>query len=305
MNNFLKSYGIPTLLFSSLLVTSSAQDLESTSAELVSSSSKSEKTLKAIAEAAALTEKNMAEAEKNPLFDRVRELHKQRATYLKDYADGKVRPFPNIVENWQQYGELVKTLSAQNEAYTITTDPEEKLKLAAPLLEAIQPLGKVLENADHGTYTMPKLTEKDFALQEKLMNQYNEAPSSDDEGKLKLITPEQFYTLKNLPIPIQFSAPEGTEVFLFSELGGHFPNNLSYIRITADENNLATTAWISIGDGVADCNVIYRSSEYPSKGRITPIVKELTLRPLEMISPVFKETVAQTESKATTPAITK
>ena len=90
-------------------------------------------------------------------------------------------------------------------------------------------------------------------------------------------------------MPIVFSAPEGTEIFLFSELGGEFVNQMSYIKITANKEGVATTWWLSRGDGVAACNIIYRSPEYPAKGFITPYVKSLELMDLETISPVVKQ----------------
>jgi len=61
---------------------------------------------------------------------------------------------------------------------------------------------------------------------------------------------------------------------LFSELGGNFPNDLSYIRLKANDQGVATTTWASRGDGVADCH------------------------PLEKISPLAKAA----SKKATTPS---
>jgi len=167
------------------------------------------------------------------------------------------------------------------------------------ILEKVQPIGRFFKSANHDGYVTPTLTQAKVDEERSLMKEFNNAPSSDEEeGELNLVTPNNFYTLKHIPMPIQFSAPEGTKVYLASKFGGQFPNGTDYMIIEADENNIASTWWVSHGDGVAACNVEYRSAEFPYVGQINVYVKSPFLMDLETLSPVVKK-VAQKATQTT------
>lgn len=71
-------------------------------------------------------------------------------------------------------------------------------------------------------------------------------------------------------------------------MGGEFVSNQSaYIKITANDEGIAQTHWVSHGDGVADCLIAYTSTNAAGGGMITHRVVQLKLVPLESISPVI------------------
>jgi len=248
---------------------------------------------KAIVEAKLRTEQNMATAEVNPMFERAKAMQKRQAAYLEDIREGKTRRFAHLVDLWPQYQTEVTELSKMLEVLRDEEDDDKKLELQNELYEEMQAVGKFLKPANHDGYVVQETTMAEVKEEERLMLEFNNAPSSEGDGTLELLTPNSFFTLKSIPVLIQFSAPKGTEVFLFSELGGNFVNNKDYIKVTADDNGLASAWWVSHGDGVDRCNILFRSSEYPSVGAIVPHVKTLELIDLEVLSPVVEKAKTQ------------
>jgi len=249
---------------------------------------KQKRVAKNIAEASARTQKNIAKGAKSEMYKRVLALHEQRATYLKSFAEGKTRAFPEVVENWEYYQSQVTNLTKDYEAYKTTESSEEKAKLATPMLLALKLIGPWLANAEHSSVGKIEATDEIVAEINRLEKRFNETKSAGPDGKMKLMTPSYSYTLKYLPVPIQFSGPPNSEVVLYSEVGGAFPNGISYISIKTDDNGLASTSWVSEGDGVATCSILYRSTELPERDKINISVKRLSLLPLEQISPIAK-----------------
>jgi len=257
---------------------------------------KQERVAKNIAKATARTEKNIAKSSKSEMFKRVIALQEKRATYLKGLADGKLRPFPTVVANWENYQSRLTDLKADYARYQATESSVDKAKLAAPLLVALQPIAPWLDDAQHSSSTRKSYTKEDVAESERLQKLFNTTRSAGLDGKLKITTPEVYYTLKHLPAIIQFVGAPDSEILLHSEVGGKFPNNLSFISIKTDENGIASTSWISKGEAVASCSILYRSTELPSnRGKINMIVRQLSLQPLEVISPVVKATATKIE----------
>ena len=258
---------------------------------------KQKRVAKNIAEANARTQKNIAKDAKSEMYKRVLALQEQRAAYLKDLAEGKTRPFPNVVENWEYYQSQVVSLTTDYANFKATESSVDKAKLAAPLLAALQPIGPWLNNAKHSGPSKVVVSDAKAAEGDQLEERYFSTESAGLEGKLRLTTPESYFTLKHLPVPIQFVGEPDTEVVLYSEVGGKFPNDLSFISIKTDETGRASTSWVSEGDGVATCSIRYRSAELPSKrGRVSIVVRRLSLQPLEHISPVVKTAVNKTKT---------
>ena len=111
-----------------------------------------------IAEANVRTQKNIAKGAKREMYKRVLALQEQRAAYLKDLAEGKTRPFPNVVEKWEYYQSQVADLTESYQQFQSTESPGDKAKLTAPMLAALQPVGQWLANARHSgclLYTSP------------------------------------------------------------------------------------------------------------------------------------------------------
>jgi len=258
---------------------------------------KQERIAKNIAKATARTEKNIAKSSKSKMYERVLALQEQRAVYLKNLAEGKVRPFPEIAENWEYYQAQVASLTTDYATFKATDNSVDKAKLAAPLLIALKPIGPWLDNAEHSGPSKIVLSAEEAAESDRLEEHYFTTKSAGLDGKLRLTTPRSYYTLKHLPVPIIFNGPAETEVMLYSEVGGQFPNGHSFISVKTDDEGIASTSWVSNGDGVGNCSVLYRSTELPSKrGKINIVVRKLSLDPLESISPVVKATATKLES---------
>jgi len=227
---------------------------------------------------------------------RALELHKTYGDYLANLAAGETRPFPDIAENWEAYQQATSSTAELYKTFLETTDKDEKSRLTTGLLVALQPIGVVLRNASHGVVPEVVMTDALVAAQERLMNEFNTIGYAEDEGQVELVTPDTIYTLKHLPIPIQFTGPKETDIMLHSEVGGKFPNGLDYIKITTNEQGIAQTFWISNGDGVASCQINYRSPALTSKGALIAIVRDLNLIPLEGFSPIVKSALNKSSS---------
>jgi len=245
--------------------------------------------LKAVADAAARTKANVAKAAPNEMFERVKALRKERIAFIESYKEGESRPFPEVVKNWENYQKEVSDLTALYSSFQKIEDADEKAKIVDIIHKDIQDVGSLLRTADHGVYANPPLSAETQLELKNYVNEFNEFPSALDENyKLNLVSPDQQYTLKYLPVPIVFDAPAGTPIILRAEAGGLFPNGLPYIKITADDTGKAATYWSSKGSGVGICSILFRSPEYPGKGHIQAVVKKLDLLPLDVISPLAK-----------------
>jgi len=248
---------------------------------------KQKRIAKNIALATARTQKNIAKGTKSEMYKRVLALQEQRATYLKGLAEGSTRAFPNVVENWEFYQSQVAELTRAYQNFQSTESSDERAKLAIPLYAALQPIGPWLDNARHSNYQKVIATDEYVSEHEGLQKRYQETRSAGPQGKMKLTTPGYSFTLKHLPVPIQFVGPVDSEVLLYSEVGGTFPNGLSYTSVKTDDKGLASTSWVSKGEAVATCSILYRGIDLSEKGRINISVKQLSLLPLDQISPVF------------------
>ena len=248
------------------------------------------KSAKAIAAAAAETQKNMAKKKVDPRFLRVQQLHQRRKAYIADYANGAVRPFPEIVKNWPTYQSKLANLKALHETWRSTSDASEKAKLQARLLTDLQPLGSFLRSASHKGSIAKKLSAAEQDEVKSLAKQYNSvAEYEGEEDVVTLTSLPSPYTLKFLPTPITFSAPAGTEILLSSETAGRFSNDLSRIKIKANKQGVASTWWISYGGAVSTSTVTYRSASTVGVQTIYPVVQRLEMLDLETLSPVLKK----------------
>jgi len=242
------------------------------------------RTLKAIAEAAAATQRNMLGKEVSPLYKRAQEGYKKRAAYLQDLAAGRVRSFPSIVKNWAVYKEQRETAVTQYANYSAATVAQLKAKYQQDVLRTLQDIGHVLESADHQGAMPNVLTPEQVLEQKSLEKEFKEVSLGRQDSQLKLLTPDFIYTLKFLPTPIHFSAPAGTEIILSSPLGGVFSNRLSKIKLTTNAQGQASAVWFSNANAVGNCLILFRSDKYAGEGVITPVVKSLNLIPLDSIS---------------------
>lgn len=72
---------------------------------------------------------------------------------------------------------------------------------------------------------------------------------------VKLLTPDPYFTIIHLPVPIVLQCRPNDTIYLAATTGGAFDNGLSLIELQADSKGIAKTTWVSIGDAVADCDI--------------------------------------------------
>lgn len=229
--------------------------------------------------------------EQQQRIEKMLELRKNHASYIESFSKGEVRPFPQVAENWKTYVQNVADLEKLHQNILEEKDEEERQKLTDAFLLALQPLGFLLESATHEGAPIYKLTKSDKAAYDQLESEYYASFDSakPENGEIQLLSNDHAYTLKGIPLLITLKAPAGTEIILHSELGGEFVSNKSaYIKIKANEKGIAQTHWVSHGDAVGNCPVLYSSPIAVGDGTITHRVVQLKLRPLEAISPVIR-----------------
>jgi len=219
----------------------------------------------------------LAEKAKDPAFRKVLEFQIRHITTKAGVAAGDVRLFPNIVANWQTYQAHLEDMKSLVEELNTEVTPARKAEIQSNLLKVLEVVGPYLKSATHEEAERRILDKAEQTTMKQLAAEFNKTDSdgSAESEELRLLTSDHPYTLKFLPIPIQFEAPEGTEIIVSAETGGHFENELSKIRIKADENNRATTWWMSTGDAVSTSTILFKSKKYTGRGVIQPVVKRL------------------------------
>ena len=127
---------------------------------------------------------------------------------------------------------------------------ERKQILGAQLVKSLQVIGYYLDDADHGKLPRRYLNPAQVEEQSQLDREFAEIEIPYDREEVRMVTPSIYYTIKNVPVVLSFRAPVGTEIILSSELGGMFPNQLSKVKIVANDQGVAETYWYSNGEGV-------------------------------------------------------
>lgn len=203
---------------------------------------------------------------------KVKALVKLNANYKDKVSDGSLVPYQDWIDEANKHTKELERLQGLYAQFLKEGDIDKLKKLRGEILTTLQPIGFFLDDADHSGSRSFQLTKQEAKLQEQLDAEYVEVEVSQTTTSLKLLTPEIYYTFKNIPILVTFQAPEGTEIILSSELGGVFSNKLSKVKIVADDSNTASASWLSYGGGVANCLITYVSAAHNDTGEIMPVV---------------------------------
>jgi len=182
---------------------------------------------------------------------------------------------------------------------------ERKQILGAQLVKSLQVIGYYLDDADHGKLPRRYLNPAQVEEQSQLDREFAEIEIPYDREEVRMVTPRIYYTIKNVPVVLSFRAPVGTEIILSSELGGMFPNQLSKVKIVANDEGVAETYWYSNGEGVGGCQVLYRSAAHHETGEVNIEVKKLHLLDFEALSTVDHQALKHSDvpqNQATTTA---
>jgi|GEM_PF-3333173 len=152
-----------------------------------------------------------------------------------------------------------------------------------PVLCNLQQIGIHLETAAHPEFTPRSLDSAQIAEMERIENSIESMKFGNRETAtpVKLLTPDPCFTLIYLPVPILIQCQPGDSIFLAATTGGAFHNGLSLIELKADEQGIAKTSWVSIGDAVADCDITIYSQAAIENREIRISVVSLSLPDLD------------------------
>ena len=220
------------------------------------------------------------------LRDRVADLRKQQAAYLKNVADGIATPFPEIAEARPQHEKEVAALTQALAALAAEEDAPKRQTLSKALFAALQPIGPLLIYADYVKGYENVLSAAQIAEYQRLEAAW-EAAAVNHPPKtppLAVVGPAQLYTLTHLSVPlIAKGAPDSTILFR-AQGGGLFSNNLPIIEVRADAAGIATAFWSTKGDSIAECAIDLLSPGAPTDGAsFTLTTVKLELTPLPVI----------------------
>lgn len=200
---------------------------------------------------------------------RIKFLQQRQAEYLKNVAAGKIKPNADLSDKWdtiQKDAFALRHLISDLNKYDI--DNPNRLIVETKILSALQEVGSYLNLASH-----PKFTPREFdASQVAEMEHIQKAIAGlkyGDRSKakpVKIVSPSFLYTLIHLPTPIVLKTEPNEMLYLTSDTGGVFSNGLPFAELEADENGIARTTWLSIGEAVATCHVtIYSEAAIESQ----------------------------------------
>lgn len=189
---------------------------------------------------------------------RIESLHARQTEFHKKVAAGEINPGEDLRKQWPQIQEQLGTLRSQVVSLNaLSADSADRPPAEAKLLSALQGIGIHLDNASHPPFSPRILSPADVAEMERIEKAITGMKYGDRKKAfpVKVLSPDPCFTLIHLPAPIILQCRPGDSVYLSSDTGGAFHNGLSLIELEADEEGIAKTTWVSIGDAVADCDV--------------------------------------------------
>lgn len=217
------------------------------------------------------------------LRDRAANLRKQHEAYLKNIADGTAKAYPELVEARPHHEKNVDSLTKDLTALAAEKDPTKRELASKALFVALQPLGPLLLDADYAKGSENILSPEQQNEFKRLEAAWETAAVNHPPNTppLTIVGSSQLYTLTYLSVPLIVKGAPNSTVLFRAEAGGLFPNRLPIVEVKTDSNGLATTAWSTQGDAIANCAISLRSPNAPTDGasfNITTV--KLALAPL-------------------------
>ena len=191
---------------------------------------------------------------------RIAQIQKIQTEFIENVAEGKVQPLSELHTGLQQNAAKISKVEQDYEQFlNLKEGSDQRAQAAQVLQKLVDEVGPFLRHADHplGVDNSVSLTDAqvaELAEVETAIKAIREKPTETDR-RLSVVGLNQRSTLLFLPVPITVKAPTDTKVYFRSVAGGVFETGSSVIIKEADENGLINTAWISRGDGVADCRI--------------------------------------------------
>jgi len=189
---------------------------------------------------------------------RIETLHARQADLHRKIAAGEITGNEDLRKQWPQIQEQLVSLHAVIDSLNaLSAESAERPALEAKLLGGLQQIGIYLDTAAHPEFAPRILYAEQIAEMERIENAIAGMKFDDRESAVpvKLLSPDPSFTLIYLPVPMVLQCQPGESVFLAATTGGAFPNGLSLIELRADEQGIARTYWVSIGDAVGDCDI--------------------------------------------------
>ena len=242
--------------------------------------------LERIAEENAKTAKRAATGtgDSAEIKQRILELQKRQAEYVKRVAEGKVKPNADLADQWPKIQQGVFALRDQiGELNALDADDVKRPAVETRILSSLQELGLFLVSASHPKHEPRKLDAYQLNELKRLERAIADIEFGDrSKAKpVKLVTPSTTFTMIHLPVPIVLKSDPHETIYLSALNGGAFANGLSLIELQTDKNGLAQTTWTSIGEGIGTCDVSIHSQIGIEVQGITIEVVAPSLRILE------------------------
>ncbi len=213
-------------------------------------------------DAAKVAEANLPQVQADEIRARIEALHARQADYHKKVASGEIKPGEDLREKWPQIqGKVVSLLGMIDSLKALSADSPARPAAEEKLFGALQDVGSHLPAASHPEFTprtldAAQLAEMDSIGKDIAGMKFGERSKATP---VKLLTPDPCFTLIHLPVPILLQCRPNDIVYLAATTGGAFHNGLSLVALQSDENGMAKTTWVSIGDAVADCDITIHS----------------------------------------------
>lgn len=123
-------------------------------------------------------------------FQRILELRKRHASFMESFSKGEARPFPEVAKNWQTYVDNVADMEDLYQRILEEKDETKRQELTDAFVLALQPIGFLLEAADHEGAPIYKLTEEQKAAHDQLEKEFYAAFDADvpEDKQIQLLS---------------------------------------------------------------------------------------------------------------------
>ncbi len=215
-------------------------------------------------------ESGLPDLQVEEIQSRIKALQAQQAEYHRKVTAGEITPDEDLRKQWPQIQQQLGILRTQiHTLNALPADSPEHPPAQEKLLATLQQIGTHLEMASHPPFEPRVLDAGDIAEMERIEKAIASMKFGDRKTAtpVKLLTPDPYYTLIHLPVPIVLQCRPDDTIYLSSDTAGAFRNGLSLIELKADSQGIAKTTWVSIGDAVADCDItIYSQAAIETQG---------------------------------------
>ncbi|MFT5905506.1 MAG: hypothetical protein ACI9E1_001104 [Cryomorphaceae bacterium] len=192
---------------------------------------------------------------------RIKFLQQRQAEYLKNVAAGKIKPNADLIDKWDKIQSDVFAIRNDISALNNLDPNDRKVPFVeAKILSSLQQVGQYLIPAGHPEFTPLKLDKSQIAEMERIENaieniNYGTAADRKNAKPVEVIGSSIMFTFIELSVPLVLKSKPNEKIYLTADTGGAFSNGLSLIELETDDEGIANTTWLSIGDAVGICDL--------------------------------------------------